>query len=137
MFSALGRIVMVALGYLAAAVVSVAVIGLLGLERATAALHGDDDALFTVLGWARHAFSLSFATTLVLSVLVVIIGEVARIRTGLYYIAAGGAALAAAPLLIEAQRMSSAGLPVFLWQVCATAGFAGGVVYWLIAGRKA
>lgn len=137
MFSALGRIVMVSLGYLAAAVVSVSVIVLLGMERATAALHGDEDALFTVFGWVRQAFSLSFATTLVLSLLVIIIGEVARIRTALFYIAAGGAALAAAPLLIEAQRLSGAGLPVFVWQVCATAGFVGGAVYWLVAGRNA
>jgi hypothetical protein len=27
--------------------------------------------------------------------------------------------------------------PAALWQVLATAGFAGGIVYWLIAGRTA
>jgi hypothetical protein len=71
------------------------------------------------------------------ALVVVILGEVARIRSLIYYVVGGGAALAAMPLLA---RLGEASLGVpggVLWQVFATAGFAAGFVYWLIAGRNA
>ena len=68
----------------------------------------------------------------------VIVGEVARIRSWLYYMIGGGLALAAIPLLA---RINSSGVGTLsdatVWQVFATAGFAGGLVYWIIAGRNA
>ena len=137
MIAAAGRILMVAFAFLAAAATTLTIGFRLGLERATHALHGDEDAVFTVLDWLRHAVSLSFATTLVLALAVVVIGEVARIRQALFYIAGGGVAVATAPLLIEAQRGAATGLPDFIWQVFAASGFAGGAVYWLLAGRRA
>jgi hypothetical protein len=50
--------------------------------------------------------------------------------------AGGGAASAAIPLLA---RLDVAGtLPqATVWQLFATAGFAAGLVYWLLAGRNA
>ena len=138
MFRAVGRIVVVAFAFLAAAVFAGFIVFRLGLERMTQALHTDDDAAVTVATWIWHGLSLSFATTLLLALTLVIVGEVARIRTGLFYIVGGGAAVAAAPLLIEVQRQGgAANLPAFIWQVFATAGFAGGALYWMLAGRKA
>jgi hypothetical protein len=68
----------------------------------------------------------------------VIVGEVARIRLWLYYVIGGGLALAAIPLLA---RINASGVGTLseatVWQVFATAGFAGGLVYWIIAGRNA
>ena len=139
MFSAAGRFIMVVFAFLCAVAATLAIAVQLGLERATHALHGDDDAVFTALDWLRTGLSLSFASTLILALLVIIAGEVARIRQALFYIAGGGLAVAAAPLLIELQRTgtATAHLPAFIWQVFATAGFVGGGVYWLIAGRNA
>ncbi len=138
MFSALGRIVVVTFSFLAAAILAGFIAFRLGLERMTHALHADDDAAVTLVTWIWQGLGLSFATTLILALAVVITGEVARIRTGLFYIVGGGAAVAAAPLLIEVQRQGGAGnLPAFIWQVFATAGFAGGALYWMLAGRKA
>ena len=138
MFSALGRIVVVAFAFLVAAIFAGFIAFRLGLERMTHALHADDDAAVTVVTWIWQGLSLSFATTLILALAVVITGEVARIRSGLFYIVGGGAAVAAAPLLIEVQRQGgAANLPAFIWQVFATAGFAGGALYWMLAGRKA
>ena len=76
--------------------------------------------------------------TLIPALLVVIIGEIARIRAAIYYVVGGGLSLAAMPLLA---RMSESGNVVIpettVLQVFATAGFAGGFVYWLVAGRNA
>lgn len=139
MLHALGRTVVVAFAFIVAAIFSGAIAIRLGMERMTHALHNNEDAVVTVTTWVWQGLGLSFATTLLLALAVVIIGEVARIRSGLFYIAGGGLAVAAAPLLIEVQRHggNTANLPAFLWQVFATAGFAGGALYWMIAGRKA
>ena len=72
------------------------------------------------------------------ALLLVIIGEVARIRGALYYVIGGGAALAVVPLLARlGQPARVLELSPVVWQVLATAGFAGGFVYWLLAGRRA
>ena len=135
MFTAAGRIVMVVLGYLTAAAVSTWVVLQLGLERATLLLHDDAAPIHTVVSWVRYALSMQFVTPLLLSLLVVLAGEVSRTRSALFYIAGGGLAAAAVPVLAGMQH--AGGLPLVVWQVCATAGFAGGAVYWLIAGRRA
>jgi hypothetical protein len=76
--------------------------------------------------------------TLVPALLVVIVGEAARIRSAVYYVVGGGAALAVVPLLLRIGQPGSAmELSSTVWQVLATAGFAGGFVYWLLAGRTA
>ena len=68
----------------------------------------------------------------------VIVGEIARIRSLVYYVAGGGVALAAIPLLARSASGAPSPRPsTLVWQVFATAGFAGGFVYWLIAGRNA
>jgi len=138
MFGAAGRLIAVVFGFVMAVCVSALVAFRLGIERVTGALHGDEDPFGTVLGWLARGAHLSLYVTLLLAILVVIAGEVARIRTALFYIVGGGIAVAAAPVLIEVQRSGvGQGLPAFIWQVFATAGFVGGGVYWLIAGRRA
>ena len=84
--------------------------------------------------------ALRFATvyTLVPALLLVIVGEAARIRSAVYYIVGGGVALAVVPLLTRiGQPTTVLELSPVVWQVLATAGFAGGFVYWLLAGRTA
>lgn len=136
----LGRLILIPLGFVCAAVAAIAVLATLGLERATHALHGRDldvdvDQLVAV---AFTAYDLFSAATVVPALLVIIVGEVARIRSWVYWIAGGGVALAAMPLLARTgelhRDMAQIGV---IWQVLATAGFAGGLVYWLIAGRRA
>ena len=93
------------------------------------------EAILDMVGMA-----LRFATvhTLVPALLLVIVGEVARIRSAVYYIVGGGVALAVVPLLTRmGQPTTVLELSPVVWQVLATAGFAGGFVYWLLAGRTA
>ena len=77
--------------------------------------------------------------TLLPALLLVIVGEVARIRSAFYYVVGGGVALAVVPLLTRIGQPDARVLELspVVWQVLATAGFAGGFVYWLLAGRNA
>ncbi len=112
----------------------------LGLERITAALHvspiGDGSAE-TIFAMMNQGLMLLAGLTLIPALLIIIVGEIARIRSVAYYIVGGGIALAAIPFLARVGQSGSFVLPEqTIWQVFATAGFAGGFVYWLIAGRN-
>ena len=138
--SALGRLIMIPLGFVLGAVAAVFVLVTLGLERLTQVLHvaSDGQAIETVFDVILQAHLLLAGLTLVPAILLIVIGEVARIRSALFYILGGGVALAAVPLLARLGTTGGADAPAaIVWQVFATAGFAGGAVYWLIAGRRA
>ena len=141
MMRALGRIILLPIAFVLAAVATLLVVFSLGQERVVAAIsaRGTDevplDAIMDVL-----ALALRFASvhTLVPALLLVIVGEAARIRSAVYYIVGGGVALAVVPLLTRIGQPATLGeLSPAVWQVLATAGFAGGLVYWLLAGRNA
>jgi hypothetical protein len=61
-----------------------------------------------------------------------------RVRSWLYYVLAGGLSLAATPILAapETAELSSI-LASHTMTIFATAGFAGGLLYWLLAGARA
>lgn len=66
-----------------------------------------------------------------------VIGEVLHLRSWMYYVLAGGAALAAIPVLTGAAAGTQT-LPASEYMtIFATAGFAGGLIYWILAGRGA
>ena len=141
MMRALGRIILLPIAFVLAAMATLFVVFSLGQERVVQAIsaRGTDevpvDAIMDVL-----ALALRFASvhTLVPALLLVIVGEAARIRSAVYYIVGGGVALAIVPLLTRAgQPATVLELAPAVWQVLATAGFAGGFVYWLLAGRNA
>ena len=142
MFRAFGRIIVVSLAALAAAVAGLFVLVTLGLERITRAAHGrtfDDDGIATLFDFLRSGLHLAAAATILPALAVIVIGEVVRIRSIIYYVLGGGVALAAIPLVARlGHNADASALPIqAVWQVFATAGFAGGFVYWLFAGRRA
>lgn len=141
--STLGRMIWVPIAFVISAAITIAVLVSIGSERITQAMawrgpEGDSiGALFELM---RQAHLLMSGLTLIPALLVIVVGEVARIRSALYYIIGGGLALAAVPLLArmgQGGSLSAAVPPVVVWQVFATAGFCGGWVYWLLAGRRA
>jgi hypothetical protein len=141
MMRTVGRVLLLPIAFILSALVTLFVIVSLGQERIVEALAGrnlDDTsvgAAFQLMGLGLSLFSVY---TLVPAVLVVIVGEVARLRSALYYVAGGGVALAIVPFLTRFDQPASAlALAPAVWQVLATAGFAGGFVYWLLAGRNA
>lgn len=143
MMKALGRIILVPVAFILAGAAALAIIATLGLELVTGALHSAGDetrALTIILDFVTQGVGLAAAATLIPALAVVIVGEVARIRSPLYYVLGGGAALAVIPLLSHATMASAdgtPGVPTVLWTVLATGGFAGGFIYWLLAGRQA
>ena len=142
MLRAIGRLLLVPIAFVLAVLAAVFVLLSLGMERLTHALHGrdvDTDTLATLFDFVWQGHLLLSAATVVPAILLIVVGEVARIRSALYYVLGAGAALAAIPLLARLDQ-AGAGVPAagpVLWQVFATAGFAAGFVYWLIAGRSA
>ena len=141
MLRTVGRLIWVPIAFLLSALVSLFVIVSLGHERIVQAMvgRGPDqasiDAAFTLLAFVLQLLSVY---TLAPAILLVVIGEVARLRSALYYVIGGGATLAAVPLLARLQQPASAlDIAEVVWQVLATGGFAGGFVYWLMAGRNA
>lgn len=66
----------------------------------------------------------------------VIVGEVMRIRSALYYMLAGGAALAVIPILARSADNASAPMSAYM-SLFAAAGFIGGFAYWALAGARA
>lgn len=141
--STIGRLIWVPLAFLIAAAGAAFILVTLGLERATQAVRGggsDAMSIGTILELMRQAQLIASGLTLIPAILVVVIGEVARIRATLYYTIGGGIALAAIPLIARiGQGQSGAGIipPTLVWQIFATAGFVGGFIYWLLAGRRA
>lgn len=144
----IGRIVVVTLAACIALACSVLVLGTLGLERLTQAAHRYDahqDDLGAVVQMMRIAYGLletlmAFPTAVLVPALsLVIIGEIARIRSALFYLVGGGLVMSILPLLMryDVDPRPHAPLLAAGWQVFATAGFAGGLVYWLLAGRRA
>jgi hypothetical protein len=124
-----------------AALATLFVLVTLGLERITAFLHvnpvadQDPDRIFAMMD---QGLLLAASVTVIPALLVVIVGEIGRIRSIIYYIVGGGLALIAIPLLAHYGQVGGLGSPeALIWQVLATAGFVGGFVYWLIAGRNA
>lgn len=144
--STLGRLIWVPIAFVISAAGTVFFLVMISKERIVEAMAGrgpDGTSLMAVLDLLRQGQILLSGLTLIPAVLVVVVGEVARIRSVLYYIVGGGLAFAAVPLLARyGQAAPGASIstllpPTLVWQVFATAGFLGGWVYWFLAGRNA
>ena len=91
-----------------------------------------------VFGMVLFAGTVGPALTALPALVAVVVGEVLKIRSWMYYVLAGGAALTVIPVLTApssadlAQAAASHATAIF-----AAAGFAGGFIYWLLAGARA
>lgn len=78
------------------------------------------------------------ALTVLPAAIAAIVAEALHIRSWMYYVLAGGAALAAIPVLASPPTDSLPAFPAGQYMTIFTAaGFVGGFVYWLLAGRGA
>lgn len=141
-WSTLWRVIVVPIAFLVSAAFTLFVVFTLGMERITQAVHGKapegTDSIAALIDLVWQGYILASGLTLLPALAVVLVGEVGRIRSVVYYIMGGGAALAAIPLLARLGQGQELVLPApVVLQVLATAGFAGGFVYWLLAGRRA
>nr|PZN86132.1 MAG: hypothetical protein DIU57_05145 [Pseudomonadota bacterium] len=135
------RIVVVPIAFIISGLISLFVLVTLGLERITHAFHDapmdEPDTVLAFFDLLTQGAILASGLTILPAFLVVVIGEVARIRSAVYYILGGGLGLVAMPFLAQVGTAGMAWPSPAVWQVFATAGFAGGFVYWLLAGRRA
>ncbi len=141
-WSTVWRMIVVPISFLIAALFTAFVLFTLSMERVTHAIHGqrldESDSMFAIFDLVSQGLLLASGVTILPAIAVVLIGEISRIRSVLYYILGGGAALVAVPLLARFGQSGDLVLPnSVVWQVFATAGFAGGFIYWLMAGRRA
>ena len=135
----IGRLFAVPFGFVVAMLVALGVLAYFGQERMFGTLPGADlDHMFELferlLGLLKEIFKVE---TLMLPLALVIAGEVAGFRNPIYYVGAGGLAGGIIPKLAWFGYANVLGANSELWPVFASAGFAGGFVYWLIAGRGA
>jgi len=139
------RAIVVVVAFCLATGVALAVLFALGAiwvgdELRTAA---PDDPLFRHGGAAAFGVILftgfvAPALTALPAIFAAVVGEVLRLRSWVYYVLAGGASLAAIPLLAGASADGVLALPAGEYMtIFATAGFAGGFIYWLLAGARA
>lgn len=140
----IGRLFLVPIAVLIATMVAGFVLVSLGQERVVQAIarSGDQVSVDGVFGIGEVALRLAVVVfsvqTMVPVLLLIVAGEVGRIRSPIYYVLGGGIALAIIPLLARVGNAEvGTDAVTALWQLFATAGFAGGFVYWLIAGRTA
>jgi hypothetical protein len=137
----LGRLVVVPLALMFAALAALFMLVTIGQERVVAALGGEPIEANVVLAGLEIALRIGVVAlsvqTLLPVILLIVAGEIAHIRGPLYYVVGGGIALGLIPLLAGIGRGPASPALAGLWTVFATAGFAGGFVYWLFAGRRA
>lgn len=137
----LGRLILVPVAFCLAAATAAVVAVTLGLEKITVATSGKEGGAETVQAYwelVMQGGAFIAGLTMLPALAVVIVGEVARIRSWLFYMIGGGLSLGLLPLVAKAGAPDLMAMPpTALWQVLATAGFAGGLVYWLVAGRTA
>jgi hypothetical protein len=138
------RLLWVVVAFCVAAIVALAVLFALGSmwvgdELRAAAPH--DPILShggaSVFGVVLFAGTVTPALTALPALIAMVVGEVLRVRSWIYYVLAGGASLAAIPLLASAPD-GAPSIPAGEYMtIFATAGFAGGFIYWLLAGARA
>lgn len=147
-FKVLGRIIVVSFGLFLSVLFGFLILTYLGGTLFTEDLtnrYGSEmqtsdfeTTILSFLGAISFLFSLYPALTILPALLVAVIGEVGHIRSWLYYIIAGGIGALSIPLLYTLMSPEQVDMPSqqFL-AIFATAGFGAGLLYWLIAGRRA
>jgi uncharacterized membrane protein (DUF485 family) len=140
----IGRFFVIAIAFFLALAIALTVLMALGSYwmgeelREGQDMSGDWGQIVSILSMLMGGASFLVVTTPILSVLpaivLIIIGEVAQLRSFYYYVIGGGLAMVTLPFL--ATPAGTAFNPQMM-SVFATAGFAGGLLYWLLAGRNA
>lgn len=139
--STLLRLIVISLAFVVAVLVALIVLFSLGIFWAGEGFReaAGGEPTLTMLAEPLGAFFFIAAVAPVLTALpglvAVLVGEMLGLRSWIYYVLAGGAALAVIPIFAGGEQ---AGPPAAGYMtIFATAGFAAGFTYWLFAGRKA
>ena len=147
MWRVIGRIIWVPIAAIVSFLTAGFVVVTLGLERfvqerSASEQDFDSELLDQVMGWFAQGdlvINTFQGLSLVGPIFLVIVGEIAKLRSSLYYVVGGGLVAVAGPILSRVVASGGAvSMPTTTFlSVVATAGFAGGFVYWVLAGRNA
>lgn len=144
MFKSIGRFIVVAFGFCVAITSGLIMLTLIAgreLGSRYSDTVGPDDLVIPMLdellGVAQFVLALGPALTVLPALLAVILGEVLRLRSVIYYMIAGGAAMIAIPLLYQTGDGISSVPNTRFMVIFLASGFVAGFIYWLIAGRRA
>lgn len=146
MTQTIGRFLLVAFAFIVSCIVAVILLIMLGgreLANIYLTEFTNNDPTFTpfneILGPFLFLISIIPSLTILPALIVVIVGEVAQIRSYLYYIISGGIAVLALLFLAGTIDNTQAyTIPsVRFMTIFAASGFVAGFIYWLIAGRNA
>jgi hypothetical protein len=137
----LGRIIVVAFALIVSMLVAGIVLAVGILAPDWAWLDSDPFERFTFFAVSFFATSFVGASAFVPALLLIVIGEAARLRSFIYY-AVAGAVVGLASYFgsnVELRLENTTDVaPVFHpLQLAAAAGIVGGLAYWLLAGRNA
>jgi hypothetical protein len=138
------RVILVVVAFFVAIAVALAVLFALGAFwagnelRAAAPQASPLQQAAPIFGAVLFAGTVAPALNALPALIAAVAGEVLRIRSWMYYVLAGGAALALIPILAAPDRADFAEILASPYMtIFAAAGFAGGFVYWLLAGSRA
>jgi hypothetical protein len=138
------RMIWVVTAFIIAALAALAVLLALGATWVGDELRAaaPDDPLLEhgapIFGVVLFAGTIGPALTALPALVAVVVGEVLKVRSWIYYVLAGGAALAVIPILAAPQSADLARVAAsHAMTIFAAAGFAGGFIYWLLAGARA
>lgn len=141
----IGRFLQVSLSFILSCVTAIIMLSILG-GRELVSLYTENttdiDPLLLQLAEYVGAFlffiTVSPALTILPALLAIIIGEVARIKSSIYYMLTGGLAVLAIPFLFETGEATTFTAPsVRFMTIFAATGFVSGFIYWVLAGRQA
>jgi hypothetical protein len=135
----LGRLIVVPLGFILAGIAAALVLVGIAQEKITVAARdvGGEQVWGYLEPLLKLAVSLFSVQTVLLPLLLITAGEIGRIRHMAYYVAGMGITFALIPVMAKLTAEDGIGSLTAIWPMFATAGFAGGLVYWLVAGRRA
>lgn len=137
------RIFVVGFAFFLSALISMTMLVILGGRELARLFTGTTEAdpvfglLFDIWGAILFAGAIGPAFTVLPALAAVIIAEVVRIRSVIYYMLTGGLAVLAIPLLYETEEGITGTVNTHYMILFSACGFIAGFVYWLIAGRKA
>lgn len=144
MLASIARAVWVAISAVVAALVGLCILLLLGAEHLTRVVAAEGESTRDPMVWldlierGGPLLAVLAKMSVLPALVVLIVGEVGRIRSLTYYLAGGAIAVAGVPLVLRLADPTSVAAPsVLLLNILATAGITAGLVYWLLAGRRA
>ncbi len=141
----IGRFLLVAFAFFVSIIIALIVMVYLGGKELGASYTSEivefDPSLSylnDIIGVGLFIVSVGPALTILPALIAVIVGEVAQIRSVIYYMLAGGLAVLAIPFLYTTGDGISYAAPNTRYMIIFSAsGFIAGFIYWLLAGRRA